>query len=129
MRLPTRFYHTFLAQWCASGVPVVPEMDAPCYPGATSIFRLFLAHDLLHLLPRKTAGLNKQAIRKTISVLAMLLDHGRIEPNPARDKLTVKMPREERRQVQPPTAEHVEVVVRLLRLATASLPACLTRVE
>jgi integrase len=60
------------------------------------------------------AGLKKQTIRKTVSVLAMLLDHGRIEPNVARDKLTVKMPREERRQVQPPTADHVEAVVRLL---------------
>jgi integrase len=79
-----------------------------------------------------TAGLKKQTIRKTISVLAMLLDHGRIEPNPARDKLTVKMPREERRQVQPPTAEHVEAVVRLLpsryRLAACVLDATGMRV-
>ena len=41
-------------------------------------------------------------------------DHGRVQPNPARDKLTVKMPREERRELNPPTAEHVEAVVRLL---------------
>jgi len=44
----------------------------------------------------------------------MVLDHGRVQPNPARDKLTVKMPREERRELQPPTAAHVEAVVRLL---------------
>lgn len=60
------------------------------------------------------AGLKKQTIRKTVSVLAMLLDHGRVTPNPARDKLTVKLPREERRELRPPTAEHVEAVVRLL---------------
>jgi len=60
------------------------------------------------------AGLRKQTIRKTVSVLAMVLDHGRVQPNPARDKLTVKMPREERRELQPPTAAHVEAVVRLL---------------
>jgi integrase len=60
------------------------------------------------------AGLKKQTIRKTVSVLAMVLDHGRIQPNPARDKLTVKLPREERRELRPPTAEHVEAVVRLL---------------
>lgn len=59
-------------------------------------------------------GLKKQTIRKTVSVLAMVLDHARIEPNPARDRLTVKLPREERRHVEPPTAEHIEVVVRLL---------------
>ena len=60
------------------------------------------------------AGLKKQTIRKTVSVLAMVLDHERIEPNPARDKLTVKLPREERRELHPPTAAHVEAVVRLL---------------
>ena len=59
-------------------------------------------------------GLKKQTIRKTVSVLAMALDHARVQPNPARDRLTVKMPREERRQVQPPTADHVEAVVRLV---------------
>jgi integrase len=60
------------------------------------------------------AGLRKQTIRKTVSVLAMVLDHGRVTPNPARDKLTVKMPREERRELHPPTAAHVEAVARLL---------------
>lgn len=60
------------------------------------------------------AGLRKQTIRKTVSVLAMVLDHARIEPNPARDRLTVKLPREERRQVQPPTADVLEAVLRLL---------------
>jgi hypothetical protein len=59
-------------------------------------------------------GLKKQTIRKTVSVLAMVLDHARVEPNPARDRLTVKLPREERRYVEPPTAEHVEAVIRLL---------------
>jgi integrase len=60
------------------------------------------------------AGLRKQTIRKTVSVLAMVLDHAGIQPNPARDKLTVRMPREERRELNPPTAAHVEAVVRLL---------------
>jgi hypothetical protein len=50
------------------------------------------------------AGLPKQTIRKTVSVLAMVLDHAGVQPNPARDKLLVKMPREERRELQPPTA-------------------------
>lgn len=53
------------------------------------------------------AELKKQTIRKTVSVLAMVLDHAGVQPNPARDRLIVKMPREERRQVQPPTADHV----------------------
>src|SRR5947209_3772531 len=32
------------------------------------------------------AKLRKQTIRKTVSVLAMILDHEGIQPNPARDK-------------------------------------------
>jgi integrase len=43
-----------------------------------------------------------------------VLDHARIDPNPARDRLTVKLPREDRRHVEPPTAQHVEAVIRLL---------------
>jgi integrase len=73
------------------------------------------------------AGLKKQTIRKSVSVLAMVLDHGGVNPNPARDRLTVRLPREERRELQPPTAEHVEAVVRLLpkryRLPTLVLDA------
>jgi integrase len=72
-------------------------------------------------------GLRKHTIRKTVSVLAMVLDHAGVRDNPARDRLTVKMPREERRHVQPPTAAHVEAVVRLLparyRLPVALLDA------
>jgi integrase len=67
-------------------------------------------------------GLKRQTIRKTVSVLAMILDHAGVQPNPARDRTTVRLPREERRHVQPPTAEHVEAVVRLLP-ATYRLPA------
>jgi integrase len=59
------------------------------------------------------AELRKQTIRKTVSVLAMVLDHAGVEPNPARDK-DVKLPREEKRIVEPPTAEHVAAVIRLL---------------
>jgi integrase len=60
------------------------------------------------------AELRKQTIRKTVSVLAMVLDHAGVEPNPARDRRTVKLPREEKRVVNPPTADHVEAVLRLL---------------
>jgi len=61
-----------------------------------------------------TAKLRKQTIRKTVSVLAMILDHEGVQPNPARDKQTVKLPREAKRIIDPPTAEHVAAVVRLL---------------
>jgi integrase len=59
------------------------------------------------------AGLRKQTIRKTVSVLAMILDHHGVQPNPARDP-RVKLPREPRRELTPPRAEHVLAVHRLL---------------
>jgi integrase len=52
--------------------------------------------------------------RGAVEGITMVLDHGRVEPNPARDKLTVRMPREERRELNPPTAEHVRAVHALL---------------
>jgi hypothetical protein len=111
------------ASWLASRVDVAP--------GTLATYRIALAR----ILPRlddqainrldaqmvaalvadlHEAGLRKQTIRKTVSVLAMVLDDARVQPNPARDRLTVRLPREERRQVEPPRAEQVEAVVRLL---------------
>ena len=61
-------------------------------------------------------GLKRESIRKTVGTLAMVLDFaGRTgEHNPARDRLTVKLPREAREEPQPPTAEQVVAVHRLL---------------
>ena len=39
----------------------------------------------------------------------MILDHARVQPNPVRDPL-VKLPRGERKEVNPPTAEHILAV-------------------
>jgi integrase len=64
-------------------------------------------------LVAQLSGLKRESIRKTLSVLAQVLDHARVQPNPVRDPL-VKLPRGERREVNPPTAEHVEAVHRLL---------------
>jgi integrase len=70
-------------------------------------------------------GFKRQTIRKTIGTLAMVLEHEGVQPNPARDRLTVKLPREAKRIVQPPTAAHIAAAVRLMpagyRLATIVL--------
>ena len=52
--------------------------------------------------------------RKTLATLAMVLDFGGMQPNPARDRTAAKLPREDRAEVNPPTAGHVEAVNRLL---------------
>jgi integrase len=61
-----------------------------------------------------TDGLKRQSIRKTISVLGMVFDFCDISPNPARDRKIVRLPREDREEPQPPSAEDVEAVARLL---------------
>jgi len=67
------------------------------------------------------AGLKRESIRKTIATLGMVFDYARVTPNPARDRTTVKLPREDRAELNPPTAEHVLAVHRLLS-TTYKLP-------
>lgn len=58
-------------------------------------------------------GLARESIRKTKATLAMVLDFAGVAPNPARDS-AVKLPRDERAEVRPPTAVHVRAVLRLV---------------
>lgn len=57
--------------------------------------------------------LKRETIRKTITTLAMVLDFASVHPNPARDK-SVKLPREDRAEVNPPVAAHVLAVRSIL---------------
>jgi integrase len=60
------------------------------------------------------AGLARESIRKTVTTLAMVFDYVAVVPNPARDRVTVKLPRESKAEINPPTAEHVDAIYRLL---------------
>jgi hypothetical protein len=60
------------------------------------------------------SGYRRETISKSVTYLAQTLDHAGASPNPARDKLHVKLPRDEREEHDPATAEHVEAVHRLL---------------
>jgi hypothetical protein len=68
--------------------------------------------DLVAALAAK--GRKRETIRKTLLALGMVLDHAGVTPNPARDKMHVKLPRGERVEIQPPTAEQVLAVHSLL---------------
>lgn len=59
-------------------------------------------------------GLRRATIRKSLSATAMVLDHAGISPNPARDKIIVRLPYEEEDEPQPPIAAHLVVVHALL---------------
>jgi integrase len=44
----------------------------------------------------------------------VVLDHAGVTPNPARDRTQIRLPRQEREEPNPPSAEHVESVYRLV---------------
>lgn len=56
----------------------------------------------------------RESIRKSVTALAMVLDFHGVTPNPARDRIQVKLPREEPDEVEPPSAATVEAVGWLL---------------
>jgi integrase len=71
--------------------------------------------DIVELVKTLTANGNKRAtIEKTLQTLAMVLDDLGLDPNPARDRRKVRLPREDKRELEPPSADHVEAVYRLL---------------
>jgi integrase len=82
--------------------------------------------DVSDLVTKLSETRKRETVRKSLLVLGMVLDHAGIEPNPARAK-AIKLPREQKTEINPPTAEHVEAVIRLLptryRLPTLVLDA------
>lgn len=73
------------------------------------------SNDVASLVAELAAkGRSRETIRKTVTVLAMVLDHAGMSPNPARDRVRVRLPRENRPEIQPPSAEHVQAIHGLL---------------
>lgn len=58
-------------------------------------------------------GVARETIRKTLGAGAMTLDHAGLDPNPARDR-GIKLPPDDSEEVNPPSADHVEAVFRLI---------------
>ena len=54
------------------------------------------AADVAALVAELAKRKQRETVRKTVMALAMVFDHAGIEPNPARDKRTVRLPRGER---------------------------------
>jgi integrase len=77
-------------------------------------------------------GKARESIRKSLTALAMVLDFAEITPNPARDRVQVRLPREEPDEVEPPSADHIEAAAAFLTpdylLATVVLDATGCRV-
>jgi integrase len=113
------------AAWQASRVDVAEGTAATHRVNLRRILPVLGDRDLGSIEPFDVAalvshlhegGLKRESIRKTVGTLAMVLDFaGRTgERNPARDRLTVKLPYETREEPKPPTAEQVLAVYGLL---------------
>ena len=87
--------------------------------------------DVAELVAALTAkGRKRETVRKSVLVGAMILDYaGVTAANPFRDKITVKLPREQKTEIKPPTADHVQAVHDLLPLATGCRSSCSTPQE
>jgi integrase len=59
-------------------------------------------------------GKARETLRKSLTAVSMILDFAGRDPNPARNRTLVRLPREEREEIEPPTADHVEAVARSL---------------
>jgi integrase len=72
-------------------------------------------------------GRKRETIRKSMTVLAQVLDFGGVKENPARDRIHVRLPREEREEPTPPAADQIEATLpfmpRLYALAVLVLDA------
>ena len=70
--------------------------------------------DVAELVAKLAAeGKARESIRKSVTALAMVLDFAGIQPNPARDRIQVRLPRQEPEEPEPPNAD-VEAVGWLL---------------
>jgi integrase len=59
-------------------------------------------------------GRKRETIRKSLTVLAQVLDFAGVKDNPARDRVHVRLPREEREEPTPPVAGQIEAVLPLM---------------
>src|SRR6476469_11047494 len=75
--------------------------------------------DVADLVAQLAAGEKaRESIRKSVTALAMVLDYGGVAPNPARDRVQVRLPLAGPDEPEPAAAEHLEAVAWLLT------PAC-----
>jgi integrase len=105
------------ARWLASRIDVADATRVRLGVDLERVLRVIGERRIDELVPADVADLiaalvadyKPSTIKKSREVLAMVLDHAWIDPNPARDR-QVRLPRRERQELNPPTAAHVEAV-------------------
>ena len=81
--------------------------------GDLPVDEIAVAHIVEMVAALVRGGSARETIRKTVKYTAAVLDENGRDPNPARDK-RVRLPREDREELTPPSADHVVTVVELL---------------
>jgi integrase len=57
------------------------------------------------------AGRKRETIRKSLTTLAQVLDYAGVKENPARNRVHVRLPPQEREEPTPPTADQIEAIL------------------
>jgi integrase len=116
-------FATVAAGWLASRIDVSPGTRIQNKTSVNRAVRVIGArraeelrsHDIAEMVAQlHSEGVAPGYIRKVLQAVAMTLDYAGVDPNPARDRVVVRMPWNEPEEINPPTAEHVEGVYRLL---------------
>jgi integrase len=112
--------------WRASRIDVAEGTSATHRVNLSRIVRVLGSRAIDSIKPADVAsfvrtltedGLARESIRKTLATLAMVFDFHGVQPNPARDRRTVRLPRDDREEVDPPAAPAVGIVYGLLPTA------------
>jgi integrase len=119
----TATFATAASDWLASRIDVSAGTQVQNRTSVGRAVQVIGKRRIDQLGPRDIADLVTQLhregvapgyLRKVLQAVAMTLDHAGVTPNPARDRTVVRMPYVEPEQVNPPTADHVIRVYRLL---------------
>jgi hypothetical protein len=121
-------------RWYASRVDVAPNTKLQHRSAMRNLLAVLgsarvdaiTPDDVAELVATLSKTRKRETVRKSLLVLGMVLDDARIEPNPVRDR-KVRLPREERVEIKPPTAAHVEAFSTSCPSATGCRRSCSTR--
>jgi integrase len=108
--------------WLASRVDVASNTRGNHQAAVAAIVPIIGERPIDTVTPADVAALvaklcetrKRETVRKMLVALGMIFDHAGVAPNPARDKIAVKLPFERKAEVNPPTAAHVRAVHDLL---------------
>jgi integrase len=107
------------AAWQASRIDVASNTRAAHRRGLAHVLAAFGEREPATITPGEVASwvgtlarrFKPGYVRKIVDVLAMIVDHEGITPNPVRDR-RVRLPRNVPDEIEPPSAEDVEAVLR-----------------